>query len=110
MTRQNLPPQHAHGARLETVHSFQPNPERVERIREWHQAQYAAEQVPVALLSMSITDCGQIKTTGLAIEPEHALIFLAELESVSTRLRSFVESKRMPTAPPADIRSFERRA
>ena len=74
------------------------------------QAQATAEQVPVALLSMGITDCGQIKTTGLAIEPEHALIFLAELESVSVRLRAFVEAKRAPTALPADILPFERRA
>ncbi len=109
MTRQD-PTQHAHGARLDTVHSFQPHPERIKRIRDWHQAQATAEQVPVALLSMGITDCGQVKTTGLAIEPEHALIFLAELESVTVRLRAFVAARRTPTVPPADILPFERRA
>ena len=62
MTRQD-PPHHAHGARLDTVHSFQPHPERIKRIRDWHQAQATAEQVPVALLSLGITDCGQVKTT-----------------------------------------------
>jgi hypothetical protein len=59
---------------------------------------------------MSITDCGHINTTGLAIEPEHALIFLAELESVSNQLRAFVEARRPLTAPAADILPFERRA
>ncbi|MFY9184410.1 MAG: hypothetical protein WBJ45_08155 [Limnohabitans sp.] len=59
---------------------------------------------------MGITDCGQVKTTGLTIEPEHALIFLAELESVTVRLRAFVAARRAPTAPPADILPFERRA
>jgi hypothetical protein len=101
---------HAQGARLETVHQFRPDPERIRRIRDWHQAQVTSEQISVACLSMSITDCGHINTTGLAIEPEHALIFLAELESVSNQLRAFVEARRPLTAPAADILPFERRA
>lgn len=70
---------------LHTVH-----PERIQRIRDWHQAQAAAEQVPVALLAMSITDCGQVNTSGLAIEPAHALIFLDELDRLRVKLTAHV--------------------
>ena len=69
---------------------LRPHPDRVELIRNWHHEQANPDHVPVACLNITITDCGQVKTSGIAIEPAHAMIFLAELESVSRRLRAFV--------------------
>ena len=72
-------------------------------IRDWHQGQANAKQVPVALLALTITDCSHVKTSALAIEPEHALIFLTELESVSQKLRSYIEARRASMAGSAAV-------
>ncbi len=108
MTRQDQ--QHAPAARLEIARQVLPHPERTQLIRDWHLAQASAQHEPVASLSMTITDCGQVKTTGLAIEPVHALILLSEIEAVTNRLRAFIESRPAPSDPGADILPFERRA
>ena len=101
---------HAPAARLEIARQVLPHPQRTRLIRDWHLAQSGAEHESVASLTMTITDCGQVKTTGLAIEPEHALIFLSEIEAVSNRLRAFIEARRLSPDPGADIVPFERRA
>ncbi len=99
---------HGHVARLEAFNPSRPDPQRVQLIRDWHQAQADADQLPVALLALTITDCGQVKTSGLAIEPEHALIFLGELESVTQKLRSYVEARRAAMPDGADVMRFSR--
>jgi hypothetical protein len=97
MTRQNQP---AHVARLKTT---APDAERVRLIREWHRAQAQSEQTPVAFLGLTITDCGQVQISGLAIEPEHALIFLGEIDAITERLRSYIESRRAHMPAPAAV-------
>lgn len=95
-------------AKLETIQYLAPDPQRVQLIRDWHQAQANAEQQPVALLSLAITDCGKVKTAGLAIEPEHALIMLGELETVTLTLRSYIEDRRANMPGGADVVRFSR--
>ncbi len=101
-------PHHARAAKLEVIHTPKPDPQRVQLIRDWHQAQANAEHLPVALLSLAITDCGKIQTAGLAIEPEHALIMLGELETVTLTLRSYIEARRAALPGNAEVMRFSR--
>lgn len=95
-------------AKLEVIHPPAPDPRRAQLIRDWHRDQASAKNQGVALLCLSITECGQVKTSGLAIEPEHAMIMLGELETVSFTLRSYIESRRADLPGDAEVVLFGR--
>lgn len=75
------------------VNLFGINQERVAKIRQWHQKQanMHSGSESVATLNISITAAGEIQSAGVAIEPEHALIMLPELERLAAMLRDHVE-------------------
>lgn len=99
----------AHVAKLEVINSA-PNADRVQLIRNWHADQAQSDREPVALLSLAITGCGKVHTAGLAIEPEHALILLGELETVTLTLRSYIEARLAALPGNAEVMRFNRRA
>ena len=66
---------------------IEPHPERLRLISDWHLQQAARPSGEVATLNIAITACGKIRSTALAIEPEHAAIILDELYRLKTQLR-----------------------
>ncbi len=68
--------------------------DRAERIRRWHADQAHEAASPVAMLSIQITDRGQICSQALAIEPEHAAAMLDELSAIMTTLRAIASRRR----------------
>lgn len=96
--------------RLEVKTIGAPSKKRVQLIRDWYETQATAEHEPVAVLNLAITAAGKIHTAGIAIEPEHALIMLGELEAVAFTLRSYVETHLASQPPSAELVRFNRRA
>lgn len=82
-------------AKSDRASSVNPHPSRTERILRWHLAQMQSPNTPVAALHLAVTACGQVKTSALAIEPEHALVMLAELDAIRQRLRQFLDAQHM---------------
>lgn len=71
-----------------------PNHERSRLIREWHIEQALGQQHPAALLNITLTNNGRVCSAGIAIEPEHALVMLEELDRIRDRLLQYVGAAR----------------
>lgn len=84
-----------------------PHPDRTRVIREWHIEQAVGHQHQAALLNITLTCDGRIRSTGLGIEPEHAVVMLEELERIQERLRQYIGADE--PAPTAIIRLPKRR-
>lgn len=86
---------------------FGVNQERLAKISQWHQQQadLHAGTKSVATLNISITESSEIVTSAVAIEPEHALIMLPELERLTALLREHVQAHglTLPGEAPAFI-------
>jgi hypothetical protein len=86
-------------ADLSHIHTPKPNPSRVGDIRRWMLAQAAASDAPVAGLALTISASGQIQAAARGIEPEHADLVIAQLDSLRTSLQAWVESEQAPQLP-----------
>lgn len=64
--------------------------DRVHTIRQWHIDQAISQTEAVAAFHLAITADGRIKTSGVAIEPEHAMVMLAELDTIRDRLTAYL--------------------
>lgn len=80
------------------------NPARIQSIKAWHIAQATGPDQHVAALHVSITECGHVKASGLSIEPAHACIILAELDSIKQHLSTYLADNQRPTASVTKIR------
>ncbi len=76
-----------------------PNPDRTRLIREWHIDQAVGPHYQAALLNITLTCEGRIRSTGLGIEPEHAVVMLEELERIRDRLREYIGTCQASAAP-----------
>lgn len=76
-----------------------PHPDRTRVIREWHIEQAVGQQHQAAMLNITLTCDGRIRSTGLGIEPEHAVVMLDELERIRERLRQYIGAGEPATAP-----------
>lgn len=76
---------------LKTSHN-PPHPERIQKIRRWHIDEATGETQSVATLNISVTAAGQIRSTAVAIEREHALVILSELGHIKRLLRDFARA------------------
>lgn len=65
-----------------------PHPERIAYVRKWHIDQATIEPPSVCALHIAITTDHQIRTTGIALELEHADVLLAELSRIEGLLRA----------------------
>lgn len=97
-------------ANAERLEPPSPNQERVQTIRAWHIRQATNDSEPVALLNLSITSSGHIKTSGVGIEPAHALVFLTELDAVRDRLMRFAHGAEALARTPAQVIPLRRTA
>jgi hypothetical protein len=84
------------------------HPERVRKIRDWHLQQAHSLYEPAATLNITITACGQIFTTGLAIEPEHAQVLLTEIDQVQRKLSDHAAGRTL--TEPAAVLPIQRTA
>jgi hypothetical protein len=63
-----------------------PHPDRIASIRHWHIEQAASDPPMVAAIYIAVSADLQVRTSAVAVEPEHAQIILGALDAVTTRL------------------------
>lgn len=66
-----------------------PNPDRIQALRRWHIDQATCDDAPVAALHVSITAGGQIRSSAVSIEPEHAAAMLPVLAQAYRQVQEF---------------------
>lgn len=82
----------------------EPHPERIAHLRKWHIDQATIEPPSVAALHIAITADHQIRTAGVALEPEHADVLLAELSRIEDLLRAHLAPRAPVAARVASLR------
>lgn len=86
---------------------FQINPQRINKLRQWHAEQAGAQDPSVAILHFNITAGGDVGAQAVGVEPEHLASFIEELDRVRELLAA-----RLPDVPVlphhANVVSFQR--
>jgi len=82
------PPKPVSRVDAQDLRDYSVHPSRVNSIKTWLMDQLCDKDDPVALVSISITASGRIKTKGIGLDPLHARLMLKELESLRARIEA----------------------